>query len=476
MQPPPSLDSAYNILLQDEGQRQVQYNPQLVPESASFNTNVNVKQQFPIKQNNQNIYFDQSKGSMFCKYCKKPGHLIEKCYKLHGFPQNFKFTRGKKLAATVSAESAQFQPCIASHISSQPTYNAPLVGPAHVSDDKISSIPGLSQQQFSQLISLLQQTQHALEPQPNLMGSANFAGSFLSLPVYTEDDSHAYLLSSGLSMMKLLNNVQDLSLSEQSSKIAHNKATLHIIPIVPFIPSDLPSISTPSTSSSLPATRESTRNHTLPSHLSDFIVQLPPSIFSSTTLSLSAAHTTQVEPHSYSQAATGWSLYQLDVNNVFLHGDLDEEIYMKLPQGLTVASSSQFTSPLVCKLQKSLYGLKQASRQWYAELSQALCTRGYTHSLNDYSLFIKRSESSTVFLAVYVEDIILTGDDPKEINALKIFLDDLFKVKDLGLLNYFLGIELLYVDSGVLLHQRKFVSELVAEYECSDASAVSSPL
>ncbi|XP_009793735.2 uncharacterized protein [Nicotiana sylvestris] len=233
MQPPPSLDSAYNILLQDEGQRQVQYNPQLVPESASFNTNVNVKQQFPIKQNNQNIYFDQSKGSMFCKYCKKPGHLIEKCYKLHGFPQNFKFTRGKKLAATVSAESAQFQPCIASHISSQPTYNAPLVGPAHVSDDKISSIPGLSQQQFSQLISLLQQTQHALEPQPNLMGSANFAGSFLSLPVYTEDDSHAYLLSSGLSMMKLLNNVQDLSLSEQSSKIAHNKATLHIIPIVP---------------------------------------------------------------------------------------------------------------------------------------------------------------------------------------------------------------------------------------------------
>uniref|UniRef100_A0A1S4DM69 Uncharacterized mitochondrial protein AtMg00810-like n=1 Tax=Nicotiana tabacum TaxID=4097 RepID=A0A1S4DM69_TOBAC len=148
---------------------------------------------------------------------------------------------------------------------------------------------------------------------------------------------------------------------------------------------------------------------------------------------------------------------------------------MKLPQGLTVASSSQFTSPLVCKLQKSFYGLKQVSRQWYAELSQALCTRGYTHSLNDYSLVIKRSESSTVFLVVYVDDIILTGDDPKEINALKMFLDDLFKVKDLGLLNYFLGIELLYVDSGVLLHQRKFVSELVVEYGCSDASAVSSP-
>ncbi|XP_019238228.1 PREDICTED: uncharacterized protein LOC109218325 [Nicotiana attenuata] len=160
----------------------------------------------------------------------------------------------------------------------------------------------------------------------------------------------------------------------------------------------------------------------------------------------------------------------------FFIGNLDEEIYMKLPQGLTVALSSQFTFPLVCKLQKSLYGLKQAYRQWYAKLSQALCTRGYTHSLNDYSLFTKRSDSSTVFLAVYVDDIILTGDDPKEINALKMFLDDQFKIKDLGLLNYFMGIELLFVDSGVLLHQRKFVSELVTEYGCSDASPVSSLL
>ncbi|XP_070057623.1 uncharacterized protein [Nicotiana tomentosiformis] len=83
-----------------------------------------------------------------------------------------------------------------------------------------------------------------------------------------------------------------------------------------------------------------------------------------------------------------WPLFQLDVNNGFLHGDLDEEVYMKLPSGLSVyAASSSSSAPLVCELQKSLYGLRQASRQWYAKLSHALCSRGYSHSINDYSPF-----------------------------------------------------------------------------------------
>nr|XP_016462436.1 PREDICTED: uncharacterized mitochondrial protein AtMg00810-like [Nicotiana tabacum] len=172
----------------------------------------------------------------------------------------------------------------------------------------------------------------------------------------------------------------------------------------------------------------------------------------------------------------GWPLYQLDVNNVFLDGDLDEEVYMKLPQDLTIVTFSQFASHLVRKLRKSHNGLRQASRQWYAKLSQALCTRGYTHSLNDYSIFIKRLDSSIVFFAVYVDDIILTGEDHQEINDLRIFSNGQFKIKDLGLLNYFMRIELLSVDSGVLFHQKKFISELVAKYECSDASVVSSPL
>lgn len=125
---------------------------------------------------------------------------------------------------------------------------------------------------------------------------------------------------------------------------------------------------------------------------------------------------------------------------------------MKFPQGFTVESSSSSRQPFVCKLQKSIYGLKQASRQWYAKLSSALCAKGFIHSLNDYSVFTKRSGESMVILAVYIDDIILTGNDVSEISALKSYLDEQFKIKDLGTLHYFLGIEVSPTPASLLLN------------------------
>ena len=100
----------------------------------------------------------------------------------------------------------------------------------------------------------------------------------------------------------------------------------------------------------------------------------------------------------------GWHLHQLDVNNACLHGDLHKEIYMALPLGVhsTVPQA-------VCRLKKSLYGLKQASR--LAKLSEVLFQRGYKHADNDYSLFYRKESHSMVFLTVYVDDILLTGND-----------------------------------------------------------------
>ncbi|KAK9053074.1 hypothetical protein SSX86_029704 [Deinandra increscens subsp. villosa] len=166
-----------------------------------------------------------------------------------------------------------------------------------------------------------------------------------------------------------------------------------------------------------------------------------------------------------------WSMYQLDVNNAFLHGDLDEDIYMTPPPGMILSDSTQ-----VLKLRKSLYGLKQASRQWYAKLSDALKSKGYLRSPNDHSLFSKTMGDSIVHLAVYVDDILLTGNDLQEITQLKAFLHDQFKIKDLGFLNYFLGIEVISVAQGTIMTQRKFASDLLTEFKDFISSPKSCPL
>ncbi|GJZ48588.1 ribonuclease H-like domain-containing protein [Tanacetum coccineum] len=141
-----------------------------------------------------------------------------------------------------------------------------------------------------------------------------------------------------------------------------------------------------------------------------------------------------------------WPLFQLDVNNAVLHGDLCEDVYMTLPPGFYANNDNK-----VCKLNKSLYGLKQAPRQWNAKLVSALTDHRFVQSELDYSVFVKASGNTFVALLVYVDDIVITKSDVKQIEYFKEHLKSKFQIKDLGLLKYFLGIEALRNDNGVCL-------------------------
>ncbi|KAL0416773.1 UNVERIFIED_CONTAM: Retrovirus-related Pol polyprotein from transposon RE1 [Sesamum latifolium] len=154
----------------------------------------------------------------------------------------------------------------------------------------------------------------------------------------------------------------------------------------------------------------------------------------------------------------GWHLHQFDVQNAFLHGDLDEEVFMQKPPGYSKGSSAQ-----VCKLHKSLYGLKQASRQWNSKFTNALIEFDFTQSKSDYSLFTHGDACSFTALLLYVDDIIVASSDLTKIDQLQEFLIAKFKIKYLGSLKYFLGLEVARSESGIYLCQRKYALDILAD-------------
>jgi transposase InsO family protein len=161
-------------------------------------------------------------------------------------------------------------------------------------------------------------------------------------------------------------------------------------------------------------------------------------------------------------AMKGWVLYQLDVNNAFLHGTLDEEVYMSLPPGFH-SKGEPYPSDIVCKLQKSLYGLKQASRQWFSKFSNTLLHHGFIQSKADYSLFTKQKGSCFIALLVYVDDILIASNSVEDVAELKSYLDSQFKLKDLGPVRYFLGLEIARSSKGISISQRKYALEIMED-------------
>ena len=130
----------------------------------------------------------------------------------------------------------------------------------------------------------------------------------------------------------------------------------------------------------------------------------------------------------------------------------------------------------VCHLQKSLYGLKQSLRAWFDKFSQAVETFDMQKSKFDHSVFYKNFSSGIILLVVYVDDIVITGSDSKGILSFKSFLHNQFHTKDLGMLKYFLGVEVMRGKQGILLSQRKYVLDMLSETRKLGAKPCSTPM
>ena len=154
-------------------------------------------------------------------------------------------------------------------------------------------------------------------------------------------------------------------------------------------------------------------------------------------------------------AASKCDLFQMDVKNAFLNGDLSEKVYMQPPLGLSVDSNK------VCHLRRALYGLKQAPRAWFAKFSSTISRLGYMASHYDSTLLLRCTDKGTILLLLYVDDMIITSNDLSGIQELKDFLSQ-FEMKDLGHLSYFLGLKITHFTDRLYITQAKYASELLS--------------
>lgn len=169
----------------------------------------------------------------------------------------------------------------------------------------------------------------------------------------------------------------------------------------------------------------------------------------------------------------GLALRQLDVKTAFLNGDLEEEVYMKQPEGYEEGGPN-----LVCKLRKALYGLKQAPREWHKRLKTELEKIGFVPSEADPGLYIKQHEEGIIFLLVYVDDILLASATDTIIDSVVVAVGKAFDIRDLGEPGYFLGMELERDRAAgyLKLTQTRMTKELVKKFNLQDANPKVVPL
>lgn len=167
-----------------------------------------------------------------------------------------------------------------------------------------------------------------------------------------------------------------------------------------------------------------------------------------------------------------WPIKQLGVNNAFLQGTLTEEVFITQPEGFVDVNHPDY----VCRLHKPLYGLKQAPRAWYQELRNYLVSLGFVNSLADVSLFILKHGSTLIYVLVYVDDIIVTGNNHKLLQQTLDAFASRFSIKDPEDIHYFLGLEVHRTSKGLHLTQHRYILDLLRKCNMHDAKPVTTPM
>ncbi|KAJ0558737.1 putative RNA-directed DNA polymerase [Helianthus annuus] len=171
-------------------------------------------------------------------------------------------------------------------------------------------------------------------------------------------------------------------------------------------------------------------------------------------------------------ASKGWPVHHLDVKSAFLNGDLQEEVYVVQPEGFKVKGKEH----LVYKLHKALYGLRQAPRAWNSKLDKTLKELGFNKCVHEQAVYTLNKSGSQLIVGVYVDDIIVTGSKISDVDKFKEKMKTLFDMSDLGLLSYYLGIEVQQNDKGITLKQSAYAKKILKLAGMADCNAAQYPM
>jgi hypothetical protein len=160
----------------------------------------------------------------------------------------------------------------------------------------------------------------------------------------------------------------------------------------------------------------------------------------------------------------------MDVKSAFLNGDLQEEVYGCQPAGFVVQGAEH----KVLKLKKALYGLKQAPRAWNAKLDSTLLKLGFQKNEAEYGVYTRGTGEARLIVGVYVDDLIITGCTG--INKFKAEMKKMFSMSDLGLLSYYLGLEVQQLEEGIKIGQAAYAAKLVERSGMSDCNPCAFPM